>query len=730
MNPTTDQLQSPLSSPATELENPVERIQFDFALPRRDFLQLLGAGLLLIITASSSDAQVAPPRGGGGRGRGGGLAGGRVTNVAARLHIGKDGVITVMTSKVECGQGARAELTQAAAEELRVPADRIALIMADTALCPDDGMTAGSRSTPASVPAIRQGAAAARQLLTDLAAKRWNVEAKTLDVADAKVIDKSANRELSYADLATADDAAAVFEKSAPPNVTLTPIKDWKVLGQPTPRPNGRDIVTGGHHFPSDIQRPGMLYGKILRQPTYNATLTSFDETKAKELKDVTVIRDGNFVGIVAPTFFAADQAIDALAASAKWDSPPHLSSKELFTHLRERARGGMPKNQYADEVKSAAKSLHQSYNVAYAQHAPMEPRAAVAEWEDGKLTVWTATQNPFGVRGELVRAFKLADDRCRVIVPDFGGGFGGKHSGECAVECARLALEAKKPVSLRWTRAEEFTWAYFRPAALLDAEASLDDKGTISSWHFVNVNSGGASLESPYRVAKNKSQYVQSDPPLRHGSYRGLAATANTFGRECFMDELATLAGKDPLEFRLAHLDNPRLRAVLEAAAKNFDWPTRSKNKQPNIGIGLACSIDKGSFVATCAQIAIDRENDKIKVTHISQAFECGKIVNPSNLTTQNLGAICMALGPALREEIRFENGKMLTDAFSDYLVPRFADVPTIDVQLLDRPDLQSSGAGETPLITVAPAIANAVFAATGTRVREMPIRLPKAQA
>jgi isoquinoline 1-oxidoreductase len=697
-----------------------------FSPSRRDFLQTLGAGLLLAVTCSSASAQVAPPRRGrGGRGGGGGFAGSRVTNVAARLHINQDGTITVMTGKVECGQGARAELTQAAAEELRVPAERVHLLMADTALVPDDGMTAGSRSTPASVPAVRQGAAAAREMLIGLAAKRWNIDAAKLTVANATVVDQTGNRQLTYADLASADDAAEVFKKAAPSNVKLTAMKEWKVLGQPIQRPNGRDLVTGGHHFPSDVLRPGMLYGKILRQPTYNAVLKSLNADKEKGMKDVVVVQDEKLIGVAAPTSFAADLAIEALSAGAKWDSPPHLSSKELYAHLRDKARGGMPKNPFADDFDKAAKSLQQTYHIAYAQHAPMEPRAAVAEWEDGKLTVWTGTQNPFGVRNELMRAFNLSADKCRVIVPDFGGAFGGKHSGECAVEAAKLAQAAKKPVCLRWTREEEFTWAYFRPAAVIEAQAGLDDKGTITSWHVVNVNSGGASLESPYSVGKKRSQFVGSEPPLRQGSYRGLAATANSFARECFMDELATLAGRDPLEFRLAHLEDQRLRAVLEAAAKSFDWVTRAKKKEKNVGVGLACSIDKGSFIATCAEVLVDQANDKITVRHICQAFECGKIINPFNLKTQHLGAIVMALGPALREEIRFEGGRMLTNAFSDYRVPRFSDVPTIDVQLLDRPDLPSSGAGETPLISTAPAIANAVFAAIGKRVREMPIRL-----
>jgi isoquinoline 1-oxidoreductase len=453
-------------------------------------------------------------------------------------------------------------------------------------------------------------------------------------------------------------------------------------------------------------------------------------------LKYVIAVREGAFVGVAAPTTWAAELALDAIEKTAKWETSPQPSSKTIFEYLRQKARGGVPKNAFADEVAKAAKSLRQTYHVAYVQHAPMEPRAAVAEWGvDGKLTVWTATQNPFGVRRELIGAFDLTDDRTRVIVPDFGGGFGGKHTGECAVEAARLAHAAGRPVRLRWTRQEEFTWAYFRPAGVLDAEASLDDKGMITTWHFVNTNSGPSSIETPYRVGKSKSQYVRSEPPLRHGSYRGLAATANTFARECFMDELAALAGQDPLAFRLAHLaeEQPakspqaRLRAVLEEAARRFGWVDRGGKREPNVGVGLACGTEKGSYVATCAEVAVDRASGKIAVRRIVQAYECGAVINPDNLTAQNLGSIVMALGPALREEIRFEDGRILTDAFSDYPVPRFADVPEIEVHLLDRKDLPSAGAGETPLISVAPAIANAVYQVTGSRVREMPMKLTK---
>ena len=712
-------------------EMEVDRVEFAFGTSRRGFLQTLGAGLMILVSATASGAQVAPPGGGrrgagGGRGGGGFRGGGAPRPVAARVHIGGDGVITVMTSKVECGQGARAEITQAAAEELHVPATAVRLVMADTSLVPDDGMTAGSGTTPRTIPSVRQGCAAARRLLTDVAAKRWNVDAKTLTVRDGKVTDE-AGHTLSYAELAAADDFTTAAGKPPPADVTITPVSEWKVLGIATPRPNGIEIVTGGHHYPSDVTRPGMLHAKILRPPAYGATLSSIDLAPARAMADVVVVQDGAFVGVAARTTYAAELALDAIIKTAKWDRSKEAvtDSDNLYKHLRDKARGGMPANPFADEVAKAAKTLKQTYLVPYVQHAPMEPRAAVAEWADGKLTVWTATQNPFGVKGELVRAFNLADDKVRVIVPDFGGGFGGKHSGECAVECARLAMaSAGKPVALRWTRAEEFTFAYFRPAAVIDVEAGLDAEGQLTSWHFVNVNSGPSSIETPYRAGKAKSQFVQSEPPLRHGSYRGLAATANTFGRECAMDELAALAGRDSLDFRLAHLaENPRLRATLEEAAKHFDWTSRVKDKRPGTGVGLACGTEKGSFVATCAEIVL--EGDSFKVTHVVQTFECGAVLNPANLRAQNEGSIVMALGPAMREEIRFRDGRVTTDAFSDYHVPRVADLPQIDVHLMDRRDVPAAGAGETPLIAVAPAIANALFQATGARCRQMPLRV-----
>ena len=295
----------------TQYQEPIDRVPYDFGITRRGFVQVLGAGLLITVTAGKALGQR----------RGGGPGGGRPAIVSARIHIAKDGKITVLTGKVEEGQGARTELTQAAAEELRVPVSQVILTTADTSLTPDDGITAGSGTTPRTVPAVRQGAAAARQALLQIAAKRWDVDASTLEVSDGKIAHVATGRTLTYGDLAESDEIAKAFGQAPPADVTLTPVKEWKILGTPVLRPNARDIVTGAHKFPSDIARPGMYYGKILRPPAYGAKLLSIDLEPAKGMKDVVAVQDEQFVGVAAPTTHQARKALEAIAPDGQMGS-------------------------------------------------------------------------------------------------------------------------------------------------------------------------------------------------------------------------------------------------------------------------------------------------------------------------------------------------------------------------------------------------------------------------
>ena len=513
----------------------------------------------------------------------------------------------------------------------------------------------------------------------------------------------------------------------APAGVTLTPVAQWRILGAGQQRPDSRAIVTGAHVFPSGVRRPGMLYGAVVRPPAYGAKLAALDLAALSLPRGVVAVRDGDFAGCAAPTSHEARQAAATLAAAARWSAPEApASSANLFEHLK-RTQGRVREESAGAPGAQAGRRFRAEYRTAYIQHAPMEPRAAVAEWEGGRLTVWTGTSNTFSVRDALAKAFSLNPAQVRVIVPDFGGGFGGKHTGEAAIEAARLAKEAGKPVSLRWTRAEEFAWAYCRPAALIEISAALDGEGRITSWDFANFNSGTAALNSPYRLPYARHRFIECDSPLRQGSYRALASTANNFAREAFMDELAEAAGKDPLDFRLAHLDNARLRAVLEAAAERFGWRRRVAEKRPGRGVGLACGMEKNSVVAACAEIAIDPASGTVRLVEIVQAYECGKILNPANLRQQAEGCILQGLGAVLRERIEFSGGMITNGSFARYRVPRFRDTPKIELVLLDRPDMEPVGAGETPIIAVAPAMANACHHATGQRARELPLPAAK---
>ncbi len=682
---------------------------------RRDLVKLLGAGLLFSIHSGPVSAQ-----------RTSRSARNRREAIAARIHLDREGHITVLSGKIEMGQGARAELAQAAAEELRCPLHNIRVILGDTSLVPDDGITAGSRTTPNTVPAVRRCAAAARQALAALACAHWGIDELQVEVREGLVKRKGTQETLSFAELAATEDLRDAFAQLVSPDVVLTAVEAWQVLGSDVARPNARDLVTGKHAYPSDMAPAGVMYGKVLRPPSYGATLLSVDTSVAEAMAGVVVVREQDFIGVAAPTTYTARQAIEAISQSATWSSVDQPTDHSVFEYLRASVENPLPDNPFAEEIRNAETTIRATYRTAYVQHVPMETRTALAYWQDGSLTVWTGTQNPFGYRRELATWFQLPQEKVRVVVPDFGCGFGGKHTAEAAVESARLARSVGRPVSLTWTRQEEFTWAYFRPAAIVDVEASVDATNTITSWHFVNINSGAAAIDTPYRIGKARSHYVRSNSPFRQGSYRVLAATANTFARECFMDEIASQRGLDPLQFRLAHLTDPRLRAVLVAAATRFDWDSKRRATGGDTGFGLACGTEKGSYVAACVEVNVDRASRKIKVCRVCEVFECGAVINPNNLLAQVQGCVIMGLGPALTEAMHFENGQVRNDRLSRYRVPRFDDVPELDIQLLNRPDLPSAGGGETPIIAIAPAIANAVFHVTATRVRQMPIRLP----
>jgi isoquinoline 1-oxidoreductase len=685
---------------------------------RRRFLQIVGGGVVVAVVLADAELPEAlgqrPGRGGGRLPR----------EIGAWLHIGQDSVITVYTGKVEIGQNIRTSLSQVVAEELRVPVNRIRLVMADTDLVPYDAGTFGSQTTPQMASQIRRVGAAAREVLLDLAAQQSGLARTALTVSEGRVLGPESRPALSFGELTRGQRLVQLVNDSAP----TTAANRWTTAGTSVPKVDGKALVTGAHRYASDVKRPTMLFGKVLRPPSFRAQLVSVATQDAEALPGVRVVREGDFVGVTASTEYAASRALAAL--HPEWRTTSQPSAAELYRYLKEHpaagrggfgGRGGGEQGSVEKGLRAADQRLEATYTIAYIAHAPLETRSAVAEWSDGKLTVWTGTQRPFGVRDELSRALSVPADRVRVIVPDTGSGYGGKHTGEAAAEAARLARAAGRPVKVVWTREEEFTWAYFRPAGVIEIKAGAKSDGTLTAWECHNYNSGASALRCPYAVPNQRAAFHGSDSPLRQGSYRALAATANHFARETHMDELAHALHLDPLAFRLRNLREPRLRAVLETAARRFGWG--KARPAASHGFGIACGTEKGSYVAACAEVAVDRPSGRVRVQRVVTAFECGAILNPEHLKNQVEGAAVMGLGGALFEAIDFANGRILNPRFSAYRVPRFADVPMLEAVLLDRKDLPSAGAGETPIVAPAPAVGNAIFQATGRRLRSLPM-------
>jgi nicotinate dehydrogenase subunit B len=649
---------------------------------------------------------------------------GWTSSSGAWLRVGPDGTVMAVTGKVDCGQGTRGTLALLIAEELHVRPGSVRLVMGDTGISPYDEGTFGSRAMPDVLPLLRRAAAAALRVLRTLAAERFGLPVSDLTAADGRVAGPDGAPVATYGQLV----AGAYRRETARADEQVTDAAAWRIAGHPARAAGALDVVTGRKRFPSDLTAPGMRYGCVLRPPAYGAVLKQLE---AEHAKDVLVVHEGEFAGVVASTARAARAAVAALARKADWDMPAEEPAQdELEDWLRSHPapRGNFRVNDSGDagDVRAAYAAgpirLTATYTAAYIAHVPLEPRAALAEWEDGRLTVHVGTSTPFRARAELATALGLDEAAIQVIVPGYGGGFGGKHGGKVAVEAARLARVAGCPVKVAWTREEEFREGYLRPAAVIDVASSADAEGTLTGWSLVNINSGPAGLTAPYRVPNLHLNHQTARSPLPQGSYRALAATANNFARESHLDEMALLTGVDPVEFRLRHLTDERLAEVLRRVAGRIGWPGSEGQPGDGHGIGLACALEKDSRVATAAAVRV-ADDGTLHVEKLVTAFDCGAVVDPANLVNQVQGATVMGLGGALFEQVEFAGGAMLNASMTRYRVPRLPDVPPVEVILVSRPDLPSAGGGETPLIAVAPAIANAIRHATGVRLRSLPL-------
>lgn len=693
---------------------------------RREFLGVIGGGVVVVLVARR-------PAWGLTASPGAGAPQDEPEQIGAWLSIDARGAVTAYTGKVEIGQGIRTSLAQEVAEELRVPLDSVRLIMGDTDLTPWDAGTFGSRSTPQMGTQLRRAGAAARDVLVGLAAAQWGVDPARLRAAEGAVTDPRTGRKVEYGALAAGHRLTQTIRE----DISLTAADHWSVAGQPIPKVGGAEAVRGRHAYASDVALPGMLYGKVLRPPFAGANPSSLDGSRVASIPDATLVKDGDFVGVTAPRSRTAERALDAIRVTwPDYDGPP-VSSENVFDYLRrtparDRTAGGEGPGRGGPHVvgdvsaalSGATHRLTRSYTVAYIAHVPLEPRAAAAQWTRGpdgdRLTVWTGTQRPFAVRDQVAGAFGLRPQAVRVIVPDTGSAYGGKHTGECAVEAARLARASHgRPVKLVWTREEEFRWGYFRPAGVIDVDAGASADGVITAWTFDNYNSGTAAIRPPYAIANQRVTFHPSDSPLRQGSYRGLAATANHFARETHLNELADLARMDPLALRLTNTADARLKGVFTAAAERFGW---GKPLAAGHGAGIAGGFEKGGYIATCAEVAVSA-GEGVRIVRAVSAFDCGAVVNPDGLKNQVIGALIQGIGGALFEAVRFDRGVVKNPHLAQYRVPRLDDVPEVEVVLVDRRAEPSMGAGETPIMALAPAVAAGIHQVTGEWRRSLPL-------
>jgi nicotinate dehydrogenase subunit B len=689
-----------------------------FHLNRRDFLKVVGGGLLIFFSAGVLPAQEGSRRFPGMQAL--------PADFNAFLRIGADGRVTCFTGKIEMGQGIVTSLAQMLADELDVSVKQIDMVMGDTDRCPWDMGTWGSLSTRVFGPVLRQAGAEARSVLLTLAAEHLKVPVDRLSVQDGLVMDRqNKNRKITYARLCQ----GKVIQKHLQTRPPLKEPSQFKVMGNSHTRLDGVKKATGKARFSGDIRLPGMLYARILRPPSHGAVLKEVDVSALKKNKDTIVVQEKDLVAVLHPLPDKADEALSLI--KARFETPPDvIDNSTLFSHLLKTAPGEGQIFGEGGSLKEgealAAKTFEHTYYDHYVAHAALETHTALARIEGEKLTLWVSTQNPFGVKEEAAGTLGLPPRKVRVITPFVGGGFGGKTFNQQAVEAGRLAKLTGKPVQVMWSRKEEFFYDTFRPAAVIKIRSGLTDGGLIAFWRYDTYYAGSRGAEPFYTVAHHReTAYGGWMSPsaggqlFRTGAWRAPGNSTNTFARESHIDIMAAKIGADPLEFRLKHLTDKRMRAALSAAAERFGW---KKGPAPSrLGQGLACSVDAGTCVATMAEVEVDRTSGKVRVRRLVCAQDMGLAINPEGARLQMEGALTMGLGYALSEQVEFKGRQVLTRNFDTYEIPRFSWLPKIETVLVENRDHPPQGGGEPAVTCVGASIANAVFDATGARLFQM---------
>ena len=694
---------------------------------RRHFIKSAAVGITILFSLDPFDV-LAQRAGGGGQTY--------PTDFNAYLRIGADGRAHCLVGKVEMGQGSSISLAQLLAEELEVPIDSVDITMGDTDLCPWDGGTWGSQSIRIFGPVLRAAAAEAREVLLQLASERLGVPRERLKAENGVITDPTApSRRVTYAELAK----GARIEGSIQQKPELKKPGTFKVIGKPVPRPETTAKVTGGAKYAGDIRLPGMLYARLLRPPAHGASLKSLDTSAAERVTGIKLIKDSDLIAVLHELPDYAERAVQALRA--EWDLPePSVDDKTIFDHILKASAAGQvlaESGNLEEGAKAAHTNCEASYYNSYVAHAAMETHTALAQLENGKYTLWVSTQSPFGVKTQVAQAVGVDPANVRVIAPYVGGGFGGKSASRQAVEAARLAKLAGRPVQVRWTRPEEFFFDTFRPAAVVKIRSGSDREGKIVLWDFEVFAAGDREAKQFYEVPNQRTVSHggwggggagTSVHPFATGPWRAPAVNTNTFARESQIDAMAEKASIDRLEFRLKNLQDPRMIRVLKTAAEKFGWTPSVKSS--GRGHGIACAMYLGTYIATMAEVAVDPKTGAIRVKRVVCAHDTGLIINPEGLRLQVEGSIMMGLGYPLTEEVHFRSGQIQDRNFDTYEIPKFSWVPKIETILIDAPEHASQGGGEPAIVCMGAVLASAVYDAAGIRLYQLPMTPERVRA
>jgi len=689
---------------------------------RRTFLKLVGGGVVVLVRWGPEPLLAQERRS---------LY---PTDFNLYLRIGNDGRVSVFSGKIEMGQGVMTSMAQMAAEELRVSLDVIDMVMGDTDRCPWDMGTFGSLTTRMFGPALLAAAAEAHEVLLQLAAEKLEVAPDQLKVVNGVVsLTDNPEHSVTYAELTEGRAIARELDGKA----VLRAVGEFTVMGRSPNRLDARAKVTGAALYAGDIHLSGMLYAKLLRPPAHGATLVSVDTSAAAKIEGVSVVQEQDLVAVLHANPETAQAALDRV--TAKWkEAPPGADQDGIFDELLQRAPAPQvtaSKGDVTGSVPAGARVFESTFNKGYVAHAPMEPHTATAQLEEGKLTVWASTQTPFPTRDRLAAALGMSSEQVRVITPYVGGGFGGKSAGRQAEEAARLAKLTGKPVQVAWTRAEEFFYDTFDPAAIITIRSAVTEDGAITLWDEDIYLSGdrGAALfydipNQRLRVSGSWRGQGQEVHRFGVGPWRGPGANMNIYARESHIDTMAAAIGLDPLELRLRNLSDERMRRVLAAAAKQFGW--KPATAPSGRGWGIACGEDAGSYVALMAEVAVNTTKGTVEVERVVCAQDMGVVVNPVGATMQIEGCIMMGLGYVLTEELHFSGGQILDTNFDTYQLPRFSWLPRIEAVLVPHDDLAPQGGGEPAIVAMGAVISNAVFDACGARMQRLPMTPQRLQA